>query len=107
MSARALVVDGLLVLGVGIQLLCALGMLVFRGPFERLHLLGPANGLGALAIAVAVAVDTPLAEGGVKALLVGGVLLVMGPVLTHAVARAATSREHAPEKPVDFPESES
>ncbi len=103
MSPRMLVVDGLLVLGVGIQLLCALGMLVFRGPFERLHLLGPANGLGALAIVVAVALDTPAKEGGVKALLVGFVMLVMGPVLSHAVARAATQRERASGKPSDVP----
>lgn len=107
MSARAWVVDGLLVLGVGIQLVCALGLLVFRDVFERLHLVGPANGVGALAIAVAVAVDTPAGDGGVKALLVGGVLLVTGPIITHAVGRALTLRERAPEKPVDFPESES
>ena len=50
MSPRELAVDGLLGLGVGIELLCAVGLVVFRGPFERLHLTGPANGLGALAI---------------------------------------------------------
>ena len=106
MSARTLLVDGLLVLGVGIQLVCALGLLVFRGPFERLHLQGPSGGLGALAIAVAVALDTPLKEGGVKALLVGGVLLVTGPVLTHAISRAAMLRERSPRKPEDVPEVE-
>lgn len=106
MSPRMLVVYGLLLLGVGIQWLCALGMLVFRGPFERLHLLGPANGVGALAIVVAVALDTPAKGGGVKALLIGAVMLVTGPVLTHAVARAATLHERAPEKPGDVPEVE-
>jgi multicomponent Na+:H+ antiporter subunit G len=106
MSARTLGVDALLVLGVGIQWLCALGMLVFRGPFERLHLLGPANGVGALAIVVAVALDTPAKGGGVKALVVGAVMLVTSPVLTHAVARAMTLRERAPDKPEDVPEVE-
>lgn len=106
MSPRTLAVDGLLLLGVGIQWLCALGMLVFRGPFERLHLLGPANGVGALAVVLAVALDTPAKGGGVKALVVGAVLLVTSPVLSHAVARAATLRERAPEKPEAVPEGE-
>ena len=83
-----------------------MGLVVFRGPFERLHLTGPANGLGALAITVAVALDTPAKEGGVKALLVAGVMLVASPVLTHAVARTAVLRERAPEKPEEVPEVE-
>ncbi|MGZ3457473.1 MAG: cation:proton antiporter [Archangium sp.] len=106
MSARTLVVDGLLVLGVGIQWVCALGLLVLRGPFERLHLLGPSSGLGAVALGVAVALDTQATQGGLKALLVMLVLLVTGPVLTHAIGRAATLRERAPRKPEDLPEVE-
>ncbi|ATB29670.1 cation:proton antiporter [Melittangium boletus] len=96
-------VVALLVLGVGVQWLCAWGLLVLRGPFERLHLLGPANGLGALAIVVAVALDTPAKEGGVKALLVGGVLVLLSPVLTHAVGRAAVLHERSSRSSPDDP----
>lgn len=106
MSAHGWLVAGLLGLGVGIQLLCALGLWVLRGPFERLHVLGPANGLGAVALAVAVALDTPAKDGGVKALLIGAVLVVMGPVLNHAVGRAAVLRERSPRPPTGTPEVE-
>jgi multicomponent Na+:H+ antiporter subunit G len=106
MSAHGLLVGGLLGLGVGIQLLCALGLWVLRGPFERLHVLGPANGLGTVALVAAVALDTPAKDGGVKALLIGAVLAVTGPVLNHAVGRAAVLRERAPRRAADAPEVE-
>lgn len=96
MTVREVAVDVLLGLGVGIEGLCALGLLVFRTVFDRLHLLGPASTLGALCIGGAVALDTPLLEGGLKALLVAVILLATGPVLNHALGRAATLAERTP-----------
>jgi multicomponent Na+:H+ antiporter subunit G len=96
MTVREVAVDVLLGLGVGIEALCALGLLVFRSVFDRLHLLGPAGTLGALCITGAVALDTPLVDGGLKALLVAVILMATGPMLSHALGRAATLTERAP-----------
>ena len=71
-------------------------LIVFDSPhlYDRLHYLGPASGLGPLLVAGAVVARESLNHQGIEALLVAGVLLVFGPVLTHAMARAARIREH-------------
>ena len=93
MSVSALVVALLLAVAVGIELLCCLGVLVMRDVFDRLHYLGPATTLGPLALVVAVLVEHSSAQAIIKILLIGMVLIFTGPVLTHAIARAARVRE--------------
>lgn len=92
MSPRAAASVALLVLGVGIELACCIGVLVMRGVYDKLHYNAPATTLGAFAIAVAVVLRTPLVQFGIKALLVALALLVTNPVLSHATARAAHIR---------------
>jgi multicomponent Na+:H+ antiporter subunit G len=82
----------LLGLGVGIQALSALGVLVMRDVYDRLHYVGSAGVGGALA-AVSVTVRESFSLIGNKALLIAFFLLVSGPVLVHATARAARIRE--------------
>lgn len=101
MSVREIVAAGLLVLGVLVELLCAMGVLVMRTPFNRLHYLAPATTLGPLAIALAVLVAETEAQAKIKSVLVAVVLLATGPILTHATARAAWVRlqlRHEPEE---------
>ena len=93
MTAGDVSVVVLLALGVGVELLCCIGVLVMRGVYDRLHYTGPA-GFGAVLISAAVVVrEGLLSQIGVKAVLVAAVLLVVSPVLVHATARAARLRE--------------
>lgn len=92
MSVGDFVVAVLLVLGVGVELLCSLGVLVMRGAFDRLHYTGPAS-LGAVLISAAIIVREGFTTIGIKAALIAVFLLIFSPVLVHATGRAALMRE--------------
>lgn len=93
MNAADAAVFLLLALGVGIQLLCCVGLLVARGIFDRLHFLGPACTLAPLFIAVAIVLREGFSIGGNKALLVAVLIIGTSPALTTATARAARVRQ--------------
>ena len=92
MSVREILVAVLLGFGVLIELLSAVGVLVMRNPFDRLHYLAPAMSLGPLALAAAVLIAESDAQAKIKSVLIALVLLATGPILTHATARAAWTR---------------
>ena len=83
----------LLTIGLLAALLTSLGMLVCGNVYRRLHYLAPVATLGVAAVAAAIVLREGLSQAGIKALLTGGVLLVMNPILTHATARAARVHE--------------
>jgi monovalent cation/proton antiporter MnhG/PhaG subunit len=89
MNARGVAVDGLLALGVGAEIVCALGVLTAKTVFDRLHFLSATTSVGAPAIATAVVLAHPTSSDALTALLVGLALVASGPLLTHAIARAA------------------
>ena len=68
MSAGELSVRALLALGVGVELVCCVGVLAMRDAYDRLHFTGPASTLGPLAIAAAVILEESLWPAGLKAL---------------------------------------
>ena len=84
----------LLPLGVVVILASVVGVMAMPNLFDRLHFLGPASGVGPLLVAGAVVARESLDHEGIEALLIAGVLVAFGPVLSHAVARAARIREH-------------
>jgi multicomponent Na+:H+ antiporter subunit G len=86
------VVVFLLFLGMGIQVICAIGVLVMSDLFDRIHYAGPSS-LGVLAVAAAIVVDDGFSVAGVKAILVAVVVFVGNPVLAHATARAGRVRQ--------------
>ena len=92
MTPRAVTAAVLLVLGVGIELACCVGVLVMRGVYDKLHYTAPATTLGALAIAGAVLLRESIVRYGIKAILVTVALLITNPLLTHAIARASRIR---------------
>jgi multicomponent Na+:H+ antiporter subunit G len=92
-SARDAVEYVLLALGVGIEVMAALGVLAMRTTYERIHYVGAAP-FGALLVALAVLVRDSFSLIADKALLVAVFMLVTGPIMTHATARAARIREH-------------
>jgi multicomponent Na+:H+ antiporter subunit G len=65
-----------------------------RTPYDRLHFLSAASTVPTFLIVAAVAVEAGLRADAVKAVLTGLILLVIGPVLTHAMARAIRIQEH-------------
>lgn len=92
MSVRQLAVDVLVGLGVGGQLLCALGFLVMRDVFDRLHYVAAATALPPFFVAAAVVVEEDWTQPGINALLVAVLLFLLGPLVTVATARAARTR---------------
>jgi multicomponent Na+:H+ antiporter subunit G len=89
---RSVVADVLLFSGVALLLMCALGVLVMGSAYDRLHY-ASAAGWGALLVALAIVVRESLSLIGDKALLSAMALVVCGPVLSHATARAGRIRE--------------
>lgn len=94
MTARHVVAGVLLALGIGVTVLCCLGVLLARDVYARLHYAAPAGTLGALLISAAIVVNEAFSQAGIKALILLGILLVTSPLLTHATARAARIRAH-------------
>jgi monovalent cation/proton antiporter MnhG/PhaG subunit len=83
----------LLALGVIVELMSCFGVLAMRHFYDRLHYVGPASTLGAFLIGAALVAENGLKQQGVKSILVTVLLVMIGPVLTHATARAARIRE--------------
>lgn len=92
MSFRALIAVILLVAGGLLELIAVLGVCVMRDVYDRLHYVGVA-GFGALLISVAILVRESFSLVGDKALLVGVVLVLAGPVLVQTTARSLLIRE--------------
>lgn len=86
------VVAALLLAGVALELFCVLGVVVMRGPLNRLHYTGPAS-VGALLIAGAILAREGFSLIANKALLIAAFFLITTPVLAHITARAARLRE--------------
>jgi multisubunit Na+/H+ antiporter MnhG subunit len=89
---RAIVAIVLLAAGGMLELVAVLGLCVMRNVYDRLHYVGLA-GFGALFIAVAVVVRESFSLIGDKALLVGVILVVAGPIMVQSTARSLLIRE--------------
>jgi multisubunit Na+/H+ antiporter MnhG subunit len=92
MTWRALVALILLIAGGLLELVAVLGLCVMRDVYDRLHYVALAS-FGALLVGGAIAVRESFSLIGDKALLVGFVLVVMGPVLVQSTARSLLIRE--------------
>jgi monovalent cation/proton antiporter MnhG/PhaG subunit len=101
LSARQLAVDVLVALGVGGQLLCALGFLLMRDVFDRLHYVAASTALPPFFIAAAVVVEEAWTQPGINALLVAVLLFLLGPAVTVATARAARMRRLGQVEPTE------
>lgn len=93
MNWRILVATVLLVAGGTIELLAVVGLCAMRDLYDRMHFVG-LIGYGALLIAVAIVFRESFSLIGDKALLVGVVLVLTGPVLVHTTMRSMLIREH-------------
>ena len=82
----------LLIAGGLLELIAVLGICVMRDAYDRLHYPGLA-GFGALLIGVAVLIRESFSLIGDKALLVGVILVLAGPVLVQTTVRSLLIRE--------------
>jgi monovalent cation/proton antiporter MnhG/PhaG subunit len=92
MSWRAVMAIILLAVGGTLELLAVLGLCVMRNVYDRLHYVGLA-GFGALLIGVSIVVRESFSLIGDKALLVGIILVITGPILVQTTARSLLIRE--------------
>ncbi len=86
MSVRHIITEVLLWAGVGLILCAALGIAVMRESFDRLHFPAVAS-LGALFVAIAVVVEKSFSLVGDESLLAAVFLVIVSPIVTHAIAR--------------------
>lgn len=93
MNWRIVVATVLLVTGGAIEVLAVVGMITMRDVYDRVHYVGLVS-VGALVIAVGIVFRESFSLIGDKALLVGVVLVLTGPVLAHTTIRSLLIREH-------------
>lgn len=93
MTADTLAVAVLLGCAAAVGWLCAVGVLVMRGPYARLHYLGPAATLAPALVVAAVLVRHSSTQACIKGVLIFAAVLVINPVLAHVTARAARTRQ--------------
>jgi multisubunit Na+/H+ antiporter MnhG subunit len=92
LSWRAVVALILLIAGGLVELVAVLGLCVMRDVYDRLHYVGLAS-FGALLIGGSILVRESFSLIGDKALLVGIILVVTGPVLVQTTARSLLIRD--------------
>ncbi len=92
MSWRAVVAVILLTAGGLLELIAVLGVCVMRDAYDRLHYVGLGS-FGALLIGLAVLIRESFSLIGDKALLVGVILVLTGPVLVQTSVRSLLIRE--------------
>jgi multicomponent Na+:H+ antiporter subunit G len=91
MSAKDVVEAVLVVTGIAAVLVACLGLAVGRDVYDRLHFLAVGGTAGPILVAAGIVVEAGL--DGLKAVLVAVTFLVTGPVMSHAIARAARLAE--------------
>jgi multisubunit Na+/H+ antiporter MnhG subunit len=89
---RILVATVLLCAGGAIEVIAVIGACAARDAFDRMHFVGLVS-YGALLIAVAIVFRESFSLIGDKALLVGLVLVLSGPILVHTTMRSVLIRE--------------
>ncbi len=103
MTAHQVAVDVLLGLGVAVVLVSCMGMMLMKNALQRVNFVSPPATLGIGCIAAAVILEEGFtrtgAQASIKVLIVGGAFFLINAVLTHAMARAARTREHGEWEP--------
>jgi multicomponent Na+:H+ antiporter subunit G len=94
LSVTEILVAALLAIGVALELTSVLGVLVGSNVYARLHFASPASTFTPLAMAIAVVLHYgPFSQAGVKSAIVAALIVLLGPALAHATARAARIRQ--------------
>ncbi len=86
-EVRAAIAIVAIILGTGFSIIGVLGMIRLPDVFSRLHTTGKVGVYGAVLLSVAAAVWAP--DAWARAILLIVLLMVTGPVATHAISSAA------------------
>ena len=109
MSFQDIATTVLLIIGVAGFAITSIGLVISDDVYDQIHFLAPGSLAGSPAIPAAVLLHEGLSQAGAKALLIGVLLFISNPVLSHATARAARIRRKnqlapAPEESIPAPE---
>jgi multisubunit Na+/H+ antiporter MnhG subunit len=95
-SAGDLAVDVLLALAVLGEAVCVVGLLLGRAAIDRLHYAGAATTIPPALVGAAVVVNEGATASSINAIVVAGLMLVLGGVVTHATARVVFAHGQRP-----------
>ncbi|HEY3904090.1 MAG TPA: monovalent cation/H(+) antiporter subunit G [Streptosporangiaceae bacterium] len=90
---RAVAVDIFLGLGAAVAILSAIGILVMRDAYQRLHYVTPLSLLAPILIGVAVLIQSGWSSRSAQIWLAIGFMAIAGPYLSHATMRALRVRD--------------
>jgi multisubunit Na+/H+ antiporter MnhG subunit len=93
LSAREIIADVLLSLAVAIVLASAVGILVMRDVYQKLHYVTPVALVAPFVVGLAVLARSGLTEDTAQTCLALVFIMIAGPFLSHATIRAARIRE--------------
>ena len=93
MSVREVIADVLLAVAVMIVLASAVGILVMRDTYQKLHYLTPAALVAPVVVGLAILAQSGLTDDTVQTGLALVFIVIAGPFLSHATIRAARIRE--------------
>lgn len=96
MTAAELAAQVLLWAGVAAQLVCCVGVWWMRDVFDRLHYTAASTAVGPVLIGTSVVVTGGVGavSGTVEVVTACALITLLGPVVTHAVGRAARRSLH-------------
>ncbi|HLY50734.1 MAG TPA: monovalent cation/H(+) antiporter subunit G [Solirubrobacteraceae bacterium] len=92
MTARHVVAEMLVWIGVALILIACVGMVILRSAYDRLHFSSPAI-LGVMFVAASVVVKESFSLIGNKSILIAVLVLLGSPLITQASGRVARIRE--------------
>lgn len=86
------------VVAIGLLLIAggALGLLRFPDLYTRLHAANVADVVGSVVVVIGLAIAAPDLNIALRLLMLAGLLIALGPTLTHLVAQAAHAAGLAP-----------
>ncbi|MBO0731636.1 MAG: monovalent cation/H(+) antiporter subunit G [Acidimicrobiaceae bacterium] len=99
MIVQDVISDVLLGLSVVVVLASALGVMVMKDPYQKLHFVGPAALVAPLLVALAVLVVKGYYENTTETWLALLFMVMTGPYLAHATIRAARVRHKGDWRP--------
>jgi monovalent cation/proton antiporter MnhG/PhaG subunit len=96
---KDVVSDVLLALAVLVVLTCAVGLMVMKDPYQKLHFVSPAALVAPILVALAVLAVKGYSENTTDTWLALLFMVIAGPFLTHATIRAARVRQSGDWRP--------
>jgi multisubunit Na+/H+ antiporter MnhG subunit len=100
MSAGAVAADVLLGLAAVTVVGSSVGELVMRDVYQKIHFVTPAGLVAPVFVAAAVLAEDGFSENTAETWLALALLIVAGPILTHATIRAARIRQTGDWRPI-------